>query len=88
MKNRNIMLTTILLTLCSFALRPRTQAVVPSRREAAIPGRTQRRAKAALLHLAGGSLQNTALGWASLGFNVTGNFNTAVGAATLLNNTE
>ena len=38
------------------------------------------------LHLAGGTY-NTALGWTSLGFNVTGNFNTAVGAGTLLANT-
>ena len=38
------------------------------------------------MHLAGGTY-NTALGWSSLGFNVTGNFNTGVGAATLLTNT-
>ena len=32
-------------------------------------------------------LQHGRLGWSSLGFNVTGDFNTATGAATLLNNT-
>jgi hypothetical protein len=85
MKNRNIILTTILLTLGFFALPPGTQAVSPPP-DGGYPGQNTAEGQSALLHLAGGTY-NTALGWASLGFNVTGNFNTGVGAATLLNNT-
>jgi hypothetical protein len=85
MKNQNIILTTILLTLGCFAFPPGTQAVSPPP-DGGYPGQNTAEGQSALLHLAGGTY-NTALGWASLGFNVTGNFNTGVGAATLLNNT-
>ena len=73
------------LALPSFALSPIAQAVVPAP-DGGYPGQNTAEGQTALLHLAGGTY-NTALGWASLGFNVTGNFNTGVGAATLLNNT-
>jgi len=50
------------------------------------PGENTGEGASALLHLSGGTY-NTAIGWASLGFDVTGNLNTAVGSGTLLLNT-
>ena len=61
------------------------QAVTPPP-DGGYPGQKTAESQSPLLHLAGGTY-NTALGWASLGFNMTGNFNTGVGAAALLNNT-
>ena len=49
---------------------------------AAMPGENRPEGTSALLHLNGGT-NNTAVGWASLGFNGTGNANTGVGAGTL-----
>ena len=75
----------IALVLGFFALPQRAQAVSPAP-DGGYPGQNTAEGQSALLHLAGGTY-DTALGWASLDFNVTGNFNTGVGAATLLNNT-
>jgi len=50
------------------------------------PGENTAEGALALLHLNGGT-NNTAVGWASLGFDVTCNLNTAVGAGTLVFNT-
>ena len=66
-------------------LLPNAQAVSPSP-DGGYPGQNTAEGSSALLHLNGGTY-NTALGWASLGFNVTGNLNTAVGAGSLLLNT-
>jgi len=75
----------IALALACFAISPMAQAVVPAP-DGGYPGQNTAEGQSALLHLGGGTY-NTALGWASLGFNVIGNFDTAVGAAALLNNT-
>ena len=68
-----------------FALLPQAQALTPPP-DGGYPGQNTAEGTSALLHLNGGTY-NTALGWASLGFNVTGNLNTAVGAGALLLNT-
>ena len=60
----------ITLTLLCFTLLPRAQAVVPAP-DGGYPGQNTAEGQSALLHLAGGAY-NTALGWSSLGFNVTG----------------
>ena len=86
MKNRNIILTTILLTLGSFALPPRTQAVVPAP-DGGYPGQNTAEGQSALLHLDRRHLQYSRWLGFTQEFQVTGNFNTAVGAATLLGNT-
>jgi Chaperone of endosialidase len=62
-----------------------TRAVSPPP-DGGYPGGNTAEGTSALLHLNGGT-NNTALGWASLGFNVTGNLNTAIGAGALLANT-
>ena len=85
MKNRNIILTTILLTLGSFALAQRTQAVVPAP-DGGYPGFNTAEGQNALFSLTTGD-GNTAVGWFSLWSNAAGNFNTATGAGTLLFNT-
>ena len=74
-----------LIALVCFGLFPTTQAVSPAP-DGGYPGQNTAEGQSALLHLAGGTY-NAALGWASLGFNVTGNFNTAIGAGALLANT-
>ena len=85
MKNRNIILTTILLTLGSFALAQRTHAVVPAP-DGGYPGFNTAEGQNALFSLTAGD-GNTAVGWFSLWSNAAGNFNTATGAGTLLFNT-
>jgi len=85
MKNLNIILTTILLTLGSFALAHRTQAVSPAP-DGGYPGFNTAEGQNALFSLATGD-GNTAVGWFSLWSNAAGNFNTATGAGTLLFNT-
>ena len=85
MKNRNIILTTILLTLGSFALPPRTQAVSPAP-DGGYPGFNTAEGQNALFSLTTGD-GNTAVGWFSLWSNAAGSFNTATGAGTLLFNT-
>jgi len=71
--------------LTYFGLLPRVQAVSPPP-PGGYPNFTTAAGDHALQALTLG-VGNTALGWASLGFNVTGNFNTGVGAGTLLANT-
>ena len=65
----------IALLLACLPLSPLAQAVVPAP-DGGYPGQNTAEGQSALLHLAGGTY-NTALGWASLGFNVTGNYNRA-----------
>jgi uncharacterized coiled-coil protein SlyX len=85
MKNRNIILTTILLTLGFFAFAQRTQAVVPAP-DGGYPGFNTAEGQNALFSLITGD-GNTAVGWFSLWSNAAGSFNTATGAGTLLFNT-
>ena len=85
MKNRNIIITTIILALGSFALPQRTQAVVPAP-DGGYPGLNTAEGQSALLSLTTGE-GNTAVGWFSLRSLTAGSFNTATGAGTLaLNN--
>ena len=76
------MLIMVVTALACFWILPTAQAVSPAP-DGGYPGENTAEGTSALLHLNGGS-NNTALGWASLGFDVTGNLNTAVGAGTLL----
>ena len=85
MKNRNIILTTILLALGFFALPQRTQAVSPAP-DGGYPGLNTAEGQNALLGLTTGQ-GNTAVGWFSLRSLTGGSFNTATGAGTLLVNT-
>jgi hypothetical protein len=73
------------LVFACFALSPTAQAVVPPP-DGGYPGGNTAEGTSALLHLNGGT-NNTAVGWASLGFDLIGNLNTAVGAGALLFNT-
>jgi Chaperone of endosialidase len=84
MKNRNIILTTILLTLGSFALAPRTQAVVPAP-DGGYPNFNTAEGQNALFSLTTGQW-NTALGAFTLRSDTDGSFNTAVGTAALFFN--
>ena len=84
MKNRNIILTTILLTLGSFALPPRTQAVVPAP-DGGYPNFNTAEGQNALFSLTTGQW-NTALGAFTLRSDTVGSFNTAVGTAALFFN--
>ena len=72
--------------IACFAILPEIQAVSPPP-DGGYPGENTAEGASALLHLNGGT-NNTAVGWASLGFDVAGNLNTAVGAGTLLFNTK
>jgi hypothetical protein len=85
MKNRNIILTTVLLALGSLALPQRTQALSPAP-DGGYPNFTTAEGQNALLSLTTGSA-NTAVGWFSLKSDTTGSFNTATGAGALLLNT-
>jgi hypothetical protein len=82
--NHQKLLFTVILIACR-ALCPMAHAVSPPP-DGGYAGENTAEGTAALLHLNGGT-NNTALGWASLGFDVTGNLNTAVGAGALLFNT-
>jgi hypothetical protein len=73
------------LTLGSFALPQRTQAVVPAP-DGGYPGFNTAEGQNALFSLTTGD-GNTAVGWFSLWSNAAGSFNTATGAGTLLFNT-
>ena len=87
MKNRDIILTTILLALGCFALLQRAQAVVPAP-DGGYPGGNTAEGQNALLSLnVNAGINNTAVGWFSLKSNIEGQLNTAVGAGTLFNNT-
>jgi hypothetical protein len=85
MKNRNIILTTILFALGSFAVPRSTQAVSPAP-DGGYAGGTTAEGTSALLSLTTG-LYNTAIGFDSLLSNGAANFNTGVGAGALLSNT-
>jgi hypothetical protein len=84
MKNRNIILTTILLTLGCFALPQRTQAVVPAP-DGGYPNFNTAEGQNALFSLTTGQW-NTALGAFTLRSDTDGSYNTAVGTAALLSN--
>jgi hypothetical protein len=84
MKNRNIILTTILLALGSFALAQRTQAVVPAP-DGGYPNFNTAEGQNALFSLTTGQW-NTALGAFTLESDTDGSYNTAVGTAALLSN--
>jgi hypothetical protein len=87
MKNGNLTLMTILLTLSYFALSPITQAVVPAP-DGGYPSGNTAEGQNALLNLnTGAAFYNTAVGFRSLLSDVQGNFNTALGAGALLANT-
>ena len=86
MKNRNIILATILLTLGSLALPQRTQAVETAAPDTALAGGNTADGQGALLSLTTG-LYNSAFGLDSLLSNGAANFNTGVGAGALLSNT-
>jgi hypothetical protein len=75
----------ILITLACFTFLPKAQPVSPPP-DGAYPGGNTAEGLSALLGLSGGSY-NTALGFLSLERNITGRFNTATGAGTLLVNT-
>ncbi len=85
MKNRNIIITTIILALGSFALSPRMRAVSPAP-DGGYAGGNTAEGQNALLGLTAGT-HNTAFGYYSLKSNTTANFNTALGAAALFDNT-
>jgi hypothetical protein len=76
----------ILFALACFALLPSMQAVVPAP-DGGYPGGNTAEGESALLHLSDGSY-NTAVGWASLGYNMAGDLNTGIGAGALLANTS
>jgi len=102
MQNRNIIITTILLALGSFALPQRTQAVGPDT-DGSIPGSNNGEGIGVLVsrtagiwnsgtgfealnHLTGGN-QNTATGLRALTSDTNGGFNTATGVLSLFSNT-
>jgi len=85
MKNRAIILTTILSAAACFWLLPRAQAVNPAP-DGCYPNFTTAEGCNALNALTIGA-GNTALGWRSLFSVGDGNFNTGVGAGALLLNT-
>ena len=74
----------LVLVTASFVLPPTAQAVSPPP-DGGYAGANTAEGTSALLDLNGGT-NNTAIGWASLGFDVTGSLNTSVGAGTLLFN--
>ena len=87
MKNKHITLTSIILALGCFALSPKTQALSPTP-DGCYPGFTTAEGCNALSHLTSGAA-NTGLGWYALFGTSTANFNTGVGAGTLvLNNSD
>ena len=83
-RNHQKLLFAVILIACR-SLCPTTHAVSPPP-DGGYPGANTAEGTSALLHLNGGT-NNTAFGWASLGFDVSGNLNTAVGAGALLFNT-
>src|SRR5205823_11400440 len=84
MKNRNPILTAILSALTCFAFLQQTQAVEPATPDPGPrPSTNTADGQAALFSLTTG-LYNSAFGFDSLLSNSTSNFNTGVGAGTLL----
>jgi trimeric autotransporter adhesin len=86
MKNQNVTLTSIIVVLSCFAFLPQMQAVSPTP-DGCYPNFTTAEGCNALSHLTGGA-GNTGLGWYALFGTSTGNFNTAVGAGTLVLNNQ
>jgi hypothetical protein len=87
MKNRNIILTTILFALASFALPQGTQAVSPAAPDTALAGGNTADGNLALGGVTTG-MYNSAFGVFSLLSLTDGNFCTGVGAGALLANTS
>jgi hypothetical protein len=85
MKNQNIILTTILLAVGTFALPQRTQAVSPAP-DGGYPGGNTAEGQNALLSLGSGTY-NTGIGVFSLLSVTGGSFCTGVGAGALFSNT-
>jgi len=85
MKNRHIILTTILVAL-GFLARPQSAQAVDPPPDGGYPGGNTAEGQAALLSLTAGGF-NTAVGFLSLRSDATGSFNTATGAGALLANT-
>jgi hypothetical protein len=86
MKNRNIIYAMILFWLVCFGLPQRTQAIVLAPDDGYV-SRNTAEGETALLSLAVSSC-NTAIGLFSLSRNTGGNFNAAIGAGALLDNTS
>src|SRR5438477_9575746 len=86
MKNRNIILTTILLALGSLALPQRTQAVEPAAPDTALAGGNTADGQGALGSLTAG-FYNSAFGFLSVLSISDGIFDTGVGAGALLADT-
>src|ERR1700746_1301258 len=84
MKTKNLTLL-IIPFLAYVSASPSLQAVSPPP-DGAYPGGNTAEGDNALLSLTSGAY-NAAVGWFSLQSNLTGNFNTAIGAGTLLSNT-
>jgi len=90
MKPKNVILTLVLSTCLALALlcaaaAPKAFGVVPAP-DGGYPGFNAAEGQNALLSLTSG-IANTGVGWFSLKSNTEGNFNTAIGAGTLLLNT-
>ena len=85
MKNRNIILATILLALGFLALSPQTRATCGVPDAGCVDRGGLAEGKDALSSLTTG-FYNTGLGFHALLSNTTGNFNTAIGAGALLSN--
>src|SRR5262245_44508957 len=83
---KNITLTSIILALGCFAFFPKMQGLTPPP-DGCYPNFTTAEGCNALSHLTDGA-GNTGLGWYALFGTSTGNFNTAVGAGTLVTNNE
>ena len=84
MKEQNKTFKAILLALGCFAFLPQMQALTPPP-DGCYPNYTTAEGCNALSHLTGGA-GNTGLGWYALFGTSTGNFNTGVGAGTLILN--
>jgi hypothetical protein len=84
MKNRNIILGVILCVLACFGLSPTVQAVSPP--PDGVYGGSTAEGFDALLSQTNLNLFNTAMGWGSLALVTAGDFNTGVGAGSLLFN--
>jgi trimeric autotransporter adhesin len=85
MKNRNTLLTTLLLTLACFGLASTVPAVVPAP-DGGYAGNNTSEGTAALFSLTSG-IDNTALGFKALYHNSTGSHNSAEGFGALFGNT-
>jgi hypothetical protein len=84
MKNRHILLTTVLLVLSCLALLSGAQAFTTDPQD--YSGNNTASGQSALLNLTTGTF-NTAIGWKSLTTVTTGNANTGIGAGTLVADT-